>query len=155
MKSASSLGTYRMHHHGRLQIRVYNWIGDYYLIGGEDEMLLMLCAWTGWPHAGDGAGIVRQTSSQKRGSSAAEVDGTPDANVRRSTGEMVGGGRSDGRLTLRRPNLRLAGGVLLLLSAFMDGDDSSNNGVAKSFRRRIMEIGLGDIALLGPGELPR
>ena len=75
----------------------------------------------GWPHTGDGAGIVRQTSSQERGSSAVEADGVPDANVRRLTGEMAGGGRSDGRLTLRRPNLRVAGGVLLLLSPFMDG----------------------------------
>lgn len=75
----------------------------------------------GWPHSGDGARIVRQISSQERGSSVVEAYGAPDADVRRLTGEMAGGGRSDGRLTLRRANLRVAGGVLLLLSPFMDG----------------------------------
>ncbi len=73
----------------------------------------------GWPHPGDDAPTVKEISSPERGSRAVAAEGVP--HVRRRTCLAEGGRRSDGRLTLQKPILCGAGGILLLLLPFIDG----------------------------------
>ena len=87
----------------------------------------------GWPHPGhegqaphegsyrtwDDAPHVKEMSSPERGSRAKPGGRFTDFPVRLRHSQSMGGGQGHVRLTLRKPTLRGAGGIFLLLLPFI------------------------------------